>query len=188
MLIRLALYVSGHRPTIDRVSSPVEGAARSLAEGEPEDIVVRVIDDRAIVIGAPSGAKRSRWGRWISDLTRGEFASLLATRVTVQRPSGTTADTGRAYGRRWRGGGMRPLHRPQQFGDGWPFWQVGERLRSLDVEDQGVHQTTAQPCGDRRRLGAAPMRPLVPKGIRRNWLKVTPTTRSFSGLGTGLLR
>jgi len=27
-------------------------------------------------------------------------------------------------------------------GDGWPFWQVGERLRSLDVEDQGVHQTT----------------------------------------------
>lgn len=61
MLIRLALYVSGHRPTIDRVSSPVEGAARSLAEGEPEEIVVRVIDDRAIVIGAPSGAKRSRW-------------------------------------------------------------------------------------------------------------------------------
>jgi len=64
----------------------------------------QVIDDRAIVIGAPSGAKRSRWGRWISDLTRGEFASLLATRVTVQRPSGTAADTGRAYGRRWRGG------------------------------------------------------------------------------------
>ncbi|MEU6093151.1 hypothetical protein ABZ865_41725 [Streptomyces sp. NPDC047085] len=46
---------------------------------EPEDIVVQVTDDRAIVIGAPSGTERSRWGRWISDFTSSELASLVRT-------------------------------------------------------------------------------------------------------------
>jgi hypothetical protein len=46
---------------------------------EPEEVVVRVTDDRAIVIGAPSETKRSRWGRWVADLTPRELASLLRT-------------------------------------------------------------------------------------------------------------
>ena len=44
---------------------------------EPEEIVVRLGDDQAIVIGPPSGTKRSRWGRWAADLTTREVTSLL---------------------------------------------------------------------------------------------------------------
>lgn len=46
---------------------------------EPEEIVVRVTEDRAVVIGAPSATKHSRWGRWVDDLTSFEWASLLRT-------------------------------------------------------------------------------------------------------------
>ncbi|WP_432869294.1 hypothetical protein [Microbispora rosea] len=46
---------------------------------EPEEIVVRLTDDQAIVIGALSETKRSLWGRRISDLTHFELASLLRT-------------------------------------------------------------------------------------------------------------
>ncbi|MBC2902159.1 hypothetical protein [Streptomyces cupreus] len=46
---------------------------------ESEEIVVRVAEDRAVVIGAPSETKRSRWGRWVADLTSGEWAALVRT-------------------------------------------------------------------------------------------------------------
>ena len=46
---------------------------------ESEEIVVRVAEDRAVVIGAPSEMKRSRWGRWVADLTSGEWAALVRT-------------------------------------------------------------------------------------------------------------
>ncbi|MFI1866139.1 hypothetical protein [Streptomyces jumonjinensis] len=46
---------------------------------ESEDIVVHVAEDRAIVIDAPSGRKRSRWGRRVADLTSSEWAALLRT-------------------------------------------------------------------------------------------------------------
>ena len=44
---------------------------------EPEEIVVRLGDDQAIVIGPPSGTERSRWGRWAADLTTREVTSVL---------------------------------------------------------------------------------------------------------------
>ncbi|PZG13128.1 hypothetical protein C1I95_24345 [Micromonospora craterilacus] len=43
---------------------------------EPDQIVVPVTEDRAIVIG-PAGTKRLRWGRLVDDLTSGEWKSLL---------------------------------------------------------------------------------------------------------------
>ncbi|WP_328698018.1 hypothetical protein [Streptomyces sp. NBC_00342] len=46
---------------------------------EPEEIVVLVAQDRAVVIGAPSETKRSRWGRWVAELTSGEWAALVRT-------------------------------------------------------------------------------------------------------------
>ncbi|MER6409234.1 hypothetical protein ABT269_38510 [Streptomyces viridosporus] len=46
---------------------------------ESEEIVVCVAEDRAIVIGAPSEARRSRWGRWVDGLTSSEWAALLRT-------------------------------------------------------------------------------------------------------------
>ncbi|MFB7753991.1 hypothetical protein ACFC18_31015 [Streptomyces sp. NPDC056121] len=46
---------------------------------ESEEIVVCVAEDRAVVFGAPSETKRSRWGRWVADLTSGEWAALLRT-------------------------------------------------------------------------------------------------------------
>ncbi|MFF4520442.1 hypothetical protein [Streptomyces bluensis] len=46
---------------------------------ESEEIVVCVAEDRAVVIGAPSETKRSRWGRWVADLTSGEWAALVRT-------------------------------------------------------------------------------------------------------------
>lgn len=46
---------------------------------QPEEIVVLVAQDRAVVIGAPSETKRSRWGRWVVDLTSGEWAALVRT-------------------------------------------------------------------------------------------------------------
>lgn len=54
---------------------------------EPDEIVVRITGDRAIVIGPE--AKRSRWGRRIADLAAGEWSSLLralepATRAFVE--------------------------------------------------------------------------------------------------------
>lgn len=46
---------------------------------ESEEIVVFVAEDRAVVIEAPSETKRSRWGRWVADLTSGEWAALVRT-------------------------------------------------------------------------------------------------------------
>jgi hypothetical protein len=46
---------------------------------ESEEIVVHVAEDRAVVIDAPSGMKRSRWGRRVADLTSSEWATLLRT-------------------------------------------------------------------------------------------------------------
>ncbi|MGW0800608.1 hypothetical protein [Streptomyces sp. NPDC002692] len=46
---------------------------------EPEEIVVRLTDDRAVVFGASSAKEDSPWGRWISDLTSCEFTSLVRT-------------------------------------------------------------------------------------------------------------
>ncbi|MEV5546634.1 hypothetical protein AB0L35_11000 [Streptomyces sp. NPDC052309] len=36
-------------------------------------------EDHAVVIGAPSRAKRSRWGRWVADLTPSEWTALAKT-------------------------------------------------------------------------------------------------------------
>ncbi|MEU6106475.1 hypothetical protein, partial [Streptomyces flaveolus] len=47
--------------------------------GEPEEIVVCVAEGHAVVIGTPSGAKGSRWGRWVADLTLSEWAALART-------------------------------------------------------------------------------------------------------------
>ncbi|MEU9319739.1 hypothetical protein [Streptomyces sp. NPDC048295] len=44
-----------------------------------EEIVVRVSEDRAVVIDVPSETKPSRWGRWVTDLTSGEWAALVRT-------------------------------------------------------------------------------------------------------------
>ena len=52
---------------------------------EPEVIVVRVTDGRAIVIGAPSETEPSPWGRWISNFTHHELASLVRTLDPVSR-------------------------------------------------------------------------------------------------------
>ncbi|OKJ88891.1 hypothetical protein [Streptomyces sp. CB02400] len=46
---------------------------------ESEEIVVCVAEDRAVVIDAPSEARRSRWGRRIADLTSSEWVALLRT-------------------------------------------------------------------------------------------------------------
>ncbi|GGM06898.1 hypothetical protein GCM10010129_58480 [Streptomyces fumigatiscleroticus] len=51
----------------------------SLVDEEPEEIVVPAVEDRAVVIGAPSATERSRWGRRIDDLASGEWAALLRT-------------------------------------------------------------------------------------------------------------
>ncbi len=68
------------------MSSPDERAERSVAASdEPEVVVVRLTDDRAIVIGAPSGETRSRWGRMVADITTRELASLLRTLDPVMR-------------------------------------------------------------------------------------------------------
>lgn len=46
---------------------------------DSEEIVVCVAEDRAVVIGAPSGTVGSRWGRWVADLTSSEWMALLRT-------------------------------------------------------------------------------------------------------------
>ncbi|WP_189867468.1 hypothetical protein [Streptomyces poonensis] len=46
---------------------------------EPEEIVVRVTDDQAIVIGVPSETERPTWGRWMADINQHELASLVRT-------------------------------------------------------------------------------------------------------------
>ncbi|ASW55761.1 hypothetical protein CIK06_18650 [Plantactinospora sp. KBS50] len=42
-------------------------------------IILSLTDDRAIMIDAPSGTTRSRWGRRVADFTTEELASLLRT-------------------------------------------------------------------------------------------------------------
>lgn len=48
-----------------------------LEETEPDKIVVRVTDDRAIVFAPPNETKHSRRGRWLAKFTSSELRSLL---------------------------------------------------------------------------------------------------------------
>lgn len=52
---------------------------------EPDEIVVRVTDDCAIVFATPNETKHSLWGRWLAKPTTSELKSLLQTLDPVAR-------------------------------------------------------------------------------------------------------
>lgn len=54
-------------------------------ELEPDEIVVRVTDDRAIVFATPNEMGHSRWGRWLAKSTTRELKSLLQDLDPVAR-------------------------------------------------------------------------------------------------------
>lgn len=56
-----------------------------LEEIEPDEIVVRVTDDRAIVFATPNETKLSRWGRWLAKPTTSELKPLLQNFDPVAR-------------------------------------------------------------------------------------------------------
>lgn len=56
-----------------------------LEEVEPDEIVVRVTDDRAIVFAATDGTGHSRWGRWLAEPGAGELTSFLRSLDPVAR-------------------------------------------------------------------------------------------------------
>ena len=56
-----------------------------LEEIEPDEIVVRVTDDRAIVFATPDETKLSRWGRWLAKPTTSELKPLLQNFDPVAR-------------------------------------------------------------------------------------------------------
>jgi hypothetical protein len=56
-----------------------------LEEIEPDEIVVRVADDCAIVFATPNETKHSSWGRWLAEPTTNELKSLLQNLDPVAR-------------------------------------------------------------------------------------------------------
>ncbi len=66
---------------------PAATPSDELGEVEPDEIVVRVTDDRAIVFAAPTEVKQSRWGRWVAKPTTSELKSVLRMLDPVTRAS-----------------------------------------------------------------------------------------------------
>lgn len=58
-------------------SLPASKPSEDLDEVEPDEIVVRVTEDRAIVFAKPGNSGTSRWGRWLANPTSSELKSLL---------------------------------------------------------------------------------------------------------------
>lgn len=56
-----------------------------VEEIEPDEIVIRVTDDRAMVFANIDGTTVSRWGRWLTKHTASELSSLLQTLDPVSR-------------------------------------------------------------------------------------------------------
>jgi len=56
---------------------PVSPAVEEVEEVEPDEVVFRVTDGRAVVFSAAGGAESSRWGRWLGEPGAGELASFL---------------------------------------------------------------------------------------------------------------
>jgi hypothetical protein len=64
---------------------PATLSSDELEEIEPDEIVVRVTDNRAIVFATPNETKLSRWGRWLAKPTTSELKSLLQDLDPVAR-------------------------------------------------------------------------------------------------------
>ncbi len=75
-------------PIADLVSEPLPPAVLGAdvhAEGEPDELIVRVTDDCAVVFGPSGGEHLSRWGRLIALPTAYELKSLLRNLDPVAR-------------------------------------------------------------------------------------------------------
>lgn len=72
-------------PAESTVGAPGPPPSEDLEETEPDEIVVRVTDDRAIVFARPDQANYSRWGRSFAEYTTDEVKSLLQKLDPVAR-------------------------------------------------------------------------------------------------------
>lgn len=66
-----------------RVRLPAVAASDELEAVEPNEIVVRVTDDRAIVFGVASEMQHARWGRWLAKPNAHELSATVVVRGWV---------------------------------------------------------------------------------------------------------